>query len=84
MKELQIFKTFIKYQVLLLRQYNSLIDKIDLENLKDDLRKIGLTFVGASLLGLILQKAEIVPGIILLLIGFTLWYIGLTKRGDNE
>ena len=84
MKQLQKFKPFIKYRALLLQQYNDLIDKIDEDNLQEDLRKIGLTFVGASLLGLILQKADIVSGILLLLIGLTLWYVGLIKRGDNE
>jgi hypothetical protein len=50
----------------------------------NNFRKIGLTFTGASLLGIILQKAEIVPGLLLLLIGLYFWYLGITKRDENE
>jgi len=84
MNELQIFKTFIKYRVLLLQQYQEIVDRLDIDSAKEDLRKIGLTFVGASLLGLVLQKADVVPGVILFIIGLSLWYKGLTKRVKNE
>ncbi len=77
MKELQIYKVFIKYLALLL-------NRLDIEKLKDDFRKIGLTFTGASLLGIVLQKAEIVPGLLILLMGLYFWYLGITKREENE
>ncbi len=77
MKELQIIKAFIKYLTLLL-------DRIDIDKIKDDFRKIGLTFIGAAFLGIVLQKADIVPGLLLLLIGLYLWYLGITQREKDE
>jgi hypothetical protein len=79
MNELQIVKTFIKYRVLLLNQFTKMVDRLDVENFKDDLRKVGITFVGAAFLGIILQKSDLLPGLLLLLVGLYLWYQGLTK-----
>lgn len=84
MNELQIFKTFIKYRVLLLNQFTKMVDRLDVENFKDDLRKVGITFVGAAFLGIILQKSDILPGVLLLLVGLYLWYQGLTKRENDD
>jgi hypothetical protein len=72
MNEIRFYKKFLKYRELLLQCLN-------IEKMKDDLRKIGLTFVGAALLGMILNKADVLPGLILLMIGLYLWYRGLIK-----
>lgn len=84
MIELQIVKTFIKYRALLIQQYDKIIDSLDIDNAKEDLRKIGLSLVGAALLGIVLQKADVVPGLILFIAGLALWYKGLTKRDNHE
>ena len=84
MNEPQIVKTFIKYRVLLLNQFTKMVDRLDVENFKDDLRKVGITFVGAAFLGIILQKSDLLPGLLLLLVGLYLWYQGLTKRENDD
>ena len=72
MNEIRFYKKFLKYLSLLFQQ-------LDIEKTKEDLRKIGLTFVGAALLGMILNKADVQHGFIVLLIGLYLWYKGLVK-----
>ncbi len=65
MNEIRFYKKFLKYLELLLQ-------RLDIEKTKDDLRKIGLTFVGAAFLGLLLNKADVMPSSILLLFGLYL------------
>ncbi len=77
MNELQKFKAFIKYQVLLLQQ------RLDIEKAKEDGRKIGLTFMGTGFLGIILEKAHVLSGLFLLLLGVCLWYFGVTERDED-
>lgn len=72
------YKNLIKYQILLLQQ------RLDIEKAKEDGRKIGLTFMGTGFLGIILEKALVLPGLFLLLLGGCLWYFGVTKRDDDE
>lgn len=72
MNEIRFYKKFLKHLELLLQ-------RLDIEKTKDDLRKIGLTFVGAAFLGLFLNKADVMPSSILLLFGLYLWCIGLIK-----
>jgi len=52
MNDIRFYKKFLKYLSLLIQQ-------LDIEKTKEDLRKIGLTFVGAALLGMILNKADV-------------------------
>ncbi len=59
-------------------------ERIDLENLKEDLRKIGVFFITGGIAGLFLNPI-VSHGLSmwLSLLGCVIWCIGLIKRGRS-
>ncbi len=73
MKELQIYKTFIKYLTLLLQC-------LDVEKAKEDARKIGITVLGAGFLGGMLGQYNSFEAVFLVVIGLIAWLLGLFNQ----
>jgi len=70
MNEIRFYKKFLKYLELLLQ-------RLDVDKMKDDARKIGITIGGAGFLGGILDQYNNFEAVFLVLTGVIVWLIGL-------
>jgi len=56
---------------------------VNFKSFWEDLRKLGITFIIGGLIGLFLRPhGELVPLVMVTVIGFSVWYLGLRDGGD--
>ena len=62
-----------------------IIRLVNFKSLREDLRKLGVTFIIGGLTGLFLRPHnEIIPLVVLSLMGLIIWYLGLCDGENNN
>lgn len=57
---------------------------INIESLKEDLRKIGIGLLLAGMIHMALNESDMKRGLIVLVIGYIMWAIGLISPTQQE